>query len=379
MEVTRKKDTGTGSAGQVIGLGEFTVIAVNPTNEQRAKLFGRELSEDDEKKEETKYEDLKDTNGDEQVIVEFWIKSKAPESVIKSLRFYLVDKLAVSKEGKDADGNEKTIKNQYVNQCGESAWGLDKSSLQPFFTNFTKFGSDETFGEKEVRQAIAGEADLYAFLKVWLSNVNFKDAKASNKIFLDKKKMFNNLNQLLENEIRPIIDTSNEIETVRESLDKFFTMSESLRKEMKDSIGGLDLKLKELRKDCLCGSFVALAYVQSKEKDGEVKHIQKFYREFLPVEIGIKTGNKWNNVNTIKALTTGNLKDIPVLKKFVEKIEDPAHGIKDSYAIVPMMKFNADTFQQASNDLFRDESGEDDKDYHPVITNSNEALDDLPF
>lgn len=247
-------------------LGE--TIAVNPTREQLAKLKGYELKEPEEGKEikEFSYEG-KTPEGDEYVDMVFYIKAIThPDKPIFQHRFRLVDKDVISEK---EENGVKTVKCQWVNQQGFTAWCDDKKNLLDKFTKIQKktyedkvLISTENLGDSEYRLAIQGEGALYNFIQAWCDKGSAFTGKSclETNVFIDKKKAFRNIEKYVESEIRPEIGNAR------------------------------------------TGPFNILAMVGISEKDGKVNHFQNVYNEFWPD--GKYTG--WKFKSMLPCITSGN-------------------------------------------------------------------------
>lgn len=183
MTGTKRENTG-GERQLKIGWTESKVISACPTTEELGKI-GIDVDEEPEYIKENK-------EGTNVARIDFWMEDV--KSGYKYKRsFFLEDSVSETKakEGEEAGFKKKT---QYINQVGESGWAESKKDLQARFTKFRKKvkGTEdeyEEYGDKSFRVAKKGEADLMAFIKMWLSGCNFYDVDTN--ILLDMKKIFN--------------------------------------------------------------------------------------------------------------------------------------------------------------------------------------------
>jgi hypothetical protein len=160
-----------------VGLGEFKVIAVNPTIEEYKNILGITLAED------SKAADYlgESRDGNTTLRLDFWgenTKTKEKDKVT----FFLEDKVKENKiEEEDTD---KVKKYQFINGVGSCTWAEDVNDLKPWFT---KYGTP--------RKAFVGEEELYLFAKRWLGKLDtFKaDADLS---FLWKPLMKGNVSEI---------------------------------------------------------------------------------------------------------------------------------------------------------------------------------------
>lgn len=305
------------SQGKKLYTGFFSgkVVAVNPSKEELAELIGYELKDDAE---DIKYEGTTE-KGDAFVSLSFWLKSETPEPKYFNARFRLVDKQVTS---------EKTGKTQFVNATAGSTWVDSEANLPDWFTHFQEGEKDNktNVADKEHREAIQGEANLYVFLRAWLAKVEWFDYAKMTKggeeptnVLIDKNRLFRNVEEYVNEEYRWLV-----------------------KQQMQyDAETNRDEKAK-LAKSLLTAPIVALACVYSTEKDGELKMYQNLYSEYM--------GNYMlKNINL--AITTGNWMTNDKTKKFYEQIKGE-HGCKDAYTLTQLQDFNPDEHQQTSEQTF---------------------------
>ena len=202
----KRENTGGGDFGKKVGLFECTVIAVNPTIEEFKDKLGMELKEDSKAAEylgETK-------DGNSYVRVDIWLQRVNNDDKFKT-SFFLEDK-----ERENKDGTKK----QYINSIGMCSWAADENDLAEWFTKGRDF-----------RVAYTGEEDLYNFMRVWLSELDYRDAETV--LQLEWKKL------------------------MRGNV-----------KDLRDQVDGE-----------WCKSVIALATVIVKERDGESKEYQGVYNK----------------------------------------------------------------------------------------------------
>lgn len=295
-------------SGKKLYTGFFsgTVVAVNPTKEERADIIGYELDADAE---DIKYEGKNDKDEDFVQIV-FLLRSDTPEPKYFEARFRLVDKPLVS---------QNSGKTQWVNQTAGSTWVDDEANLPEWFTHFQDKNKQNT-ADKFYREAIQGEANLYVFLRAYLGKVSFFDVDTN--VLVDKARLFRNVEKYVRDEYQPLIDArlAYEKETDRDA---------------KAALG----------KELLVGTGpgpVCLATVYTKDTDEGPKMYQNLYQEFLG-------GFMQKKVNL--AISSGNWMADDKLKKFYEQIKGE-HGCKDAYTLTALQEFNADEHQQSSGSTF---------------------------
>jgi len=294
------KQTNTGSGGKLFtGIFSAKVIAINPDRAAVAEMYNSTV---DPEKKELEYEG-KSKDGDEQIQIVPWVEITSSEFTGQKFRipYYITDKLMIWPTSK---------KLQFVSQTGDNGSADSLENLQDWFTHFQDFKSKENTADKIVRQGLSGEADWYKFLKPWLSNVKFSDPATN--ILFDSKKLFRNVDKYITDEYRALLKLSKE--------------------------------------DSLTGEIVILAYVQTKEKDGQLVHQQKFWPEILGRQV--KDGSRYSPTMQVvnSAVSTGNWKG--GLEKWHKQITDVEHGCKGSYTMGLLTEFDAATFQQSTNNTF---------------------------
>lgn len=147
-------------------VGVFTgkVVAINPSKEEYETILDKSLPEDSRA---TEY--LGETSeGEAYVMVAVWLQDDEGKNF--KIPFFLKN---IERENKDM------TKKQYINNIGMCTWADDPNNLPDWF-----IGRDFT---RDYRVAMLGEEELYAFLRVWLSNLNFSEKKTT--LVLDWKKV----------------------------------------------------------------------------------------------------------------------------------------------------------------------------------------------
>lgn len=247
----------------VVGFLNCKVAAINPTKDEIIKLMG--ILED-------KTENFKDKEyigeteeGQTKMVIEFWLQEELTNKFF-NYRVSLIDKIQENKDGTKA---------QYISCTGDTSWVDDEANLQTWFTNFTN-KDREPIGDKAFRKAYIGEANLYTFIKNWLSGVDYRNTEVN--ILMD-------WNKLMRGNV----------------------------KELTDLIGTE-----------IANNVVVMGEVRIVEKDGETKHYQGIYnKNVLPayclkfVRIGSTTG-KWDTNYLVR--------------KFVEEIGGE-YGSKNIYML----------------------------------------------
>lgn len=134
-----------------IGLCEVKVIAVNPDEEQYVEITGNEVREGSKQ-----FDYLSvDEDNNKQLRVDFWLQDVKNEENVFKTSYFLKNVVRLDKN------KEKT---EYINQFGNTAWSTSKNLLK------------DEFKKTDYREAHEGESDLYAFLKVWICNLDYRDA-----------------------------------------------------------------------------------------------------------------------------------------------------------------------------------------------------------
>lgn len=254
------------------GFSMMELLLLNPTTEERGELFGY-VPKTDAKPQ--LYEG-RTPEGDDYVDIVVYVKMIThPDKPIMTHRFRFVDKDVVSE--KEEDG-VKTTKYQFVNQQGMTSWCDSEKNLLEKFTKIQKktyvdkvLTNTENIADSQYRKAIVGEGQFYNFFQAWIDGVAYTGESAKETdIFIDKKKMFRNIDKYVESEFKPLI------------------------------------------KDKRAKAFNGLATVGISEKDDKVNHFQNLYSEFWPdgknsgwkfkgMLTSINTGDWTINENTIKA------------------------------------------------------------------------------
>lgn len=222
-----KGDVKTSKASEGIqvltGLGLIEeIVAINPTNEQKAKIFGYDL---DESREEVEYTGEND-NGKEKLSLDVYFNVRGEFSTRKHRFFLENEPIIIEKEG-------ESDKFKWINQTGQTSAAESKEDLAEWFTEFSKWDDDEkkyvpTGENKAFRKCLKGEDQLMRFLREALS-LNY-ELPSANLEYNYKKLFAGNVKELLT-----------------------------------------DLKGELFRK------FVVMIQVVTKEKDGEESHFEKLW------------------------------------------------------------------------------------------------------
>lgn len=189
----KKESKGTGEGIQLYcGLGLVEeIVAINPTNEQKAKIYGYEA---DDSKEEVEYTGKND-EGDEKLSLDIYYRLQGVETPRKH-RFFL-ENCPIEFEDKENEDKKLFL---WVNQVGQLAKAASKDELSDWFTEFQEWDKNaEKFiktGEKKIfRKCLKGEDGLMRFLREAL-NINYEKSSAS--LDYNYKKLFaGNVKELL--------------------------------------------------------------------------------------------------------------------------------------------------------------------------------------
>lgn len=204
------------------------------------------------------------------------------------------------KERENKNGDKK----QYINNLGSCTWASDEDQLPEWFKG-------KANNQRDYRVAYAGEEEFYEFLRNWIQiDYTLPDAELS----LNWKKL--------------------------------------MRGDMKEISSQID--------GDLVGTFVAMATVVTKEKEGEVKEYQGVYNKaFLPT-YSLKQFklNNFDDRSKIEQLHGKKMKDLRIHEKFVVKLTGE-YGCKDYYVFKELQDYDPEMNLVASDKVI----AEDDADY----------------
>jgi hypothetical protein len=167
-----------------VGLFEVRgVVALNPTLEEKASIYGSEVGE-----EATELEYISDDKeGYQRARFDFYFGTY-PNVGIKRHSILMTNK---QRRSVKKLGDDEIVKYQFINQLGQTTWSDDEGNLPDWFTNFTKkdkkTNSRDILGPKKVRIAIEGEELLMNFLR---GLYNLADNDPSAEISYDYKEFF---------------------------------------------------------------------------------------------------------------------------------------------------------------------------------------------
>lgn len=266
-----------------VGLFEANVIAVNPTMEEFKDKLGMEIKEDSKAVEylgETK-------DGNNYLRVDFWLEEVKNQDKFK-VTFFLEDK-----ERENKDGTKK----QYINSIGMCAWAGDENDLPEWFTK-----------GRDYRVAYVGEEDLFNFMRVWLCELDYRDADTV--LQLEWKKL------------------------MRGNV-----------KDIKDQINGE-----------WCKSVVALATVITKERDGESKEYQGVYNKAFLSGYSLKQFRlvDYSDRKVQENLKNKKPRDLKGHERFVLNVIGE-YGCRDYYILKDIQEYNSDDNLVASDSYISDD------------------------
>lgn len=199
-------------------------------------------------------------------------------------------------ENKERENKDMT-KKQYINAVGACCWADDPNNLPEWFT------------ARDYRVAFVGEEDLYKFMRTWLGNLDYRSAETT--LDLDWKK-------LLKGNVNDI----------------------------RDQINGE-----------WCTNVVAMATVNTKEKDGEVKEYQTVYnRGFLP-PYSLKNFRLVDYSNDLVQANLKKKKDLKPHEKFVLDLIGE-YGCKDFFYLKDLKEYDPNDNLVASDKALAPDSPE---------------------
>ncbi len=280
----KRENTGSGEYVKSVGLFEARVIAINPNAEEYKEKLGIELKEDSKA-----IEYLGDSkDGNTYLRLDFWLEEVKNEKKFK-VSFFLEDK-----ERENKDGTKK----QYINEVGSCSWADDPNNLP------------EWFSKREYRVAYVGEEELYDFMKVWLGDLDFRDADTV--LQLEWKKL------------------------MRGNV-----------KDIKDQINGE-----------YSVNIVALSTILSKERDGEIKEYEVVYNKaFLPV-YALKQFRliDYDSPKVLSDLQSKKPKDLKAHERFVLKVSGE-YGCKDFFVLKDLKEYvPGDNFAASDSHIEEDDA-----------------------
>jgi len=275
-----------------VGLFEAKVLCVNPDAEAYKDVLGIELKEDSKA---TEYLGLNDQNN-AYLRVDIWLEDIKDGGKFP-VTFFL--------ENKERENKEFT-KKQYINDVGTCTWAADPNDFPTWFV-----GGDGKNPPRANRVAYNGEEELYNFLRIWLSELDYRVAATT--LHIEWKK-------LMKGNV----------------------------KDIEEQINGE-----------WCSNIVCLATVKMKEIDGEMKEIQRIWNKgFLP-PYSLKNFRlvNYNDPKVQQNLRTRKMKDLKAHEKFVVNLTGE-YGCKDSFLLKDLQEYNANDFLVASDKAIQTDDAE---------------------
>lgn len=277
-----------------VGLFEAKVIAVNPSAEEFEELMGWAPKEDSKQ-----FEYLGESkDGNTSLRVDFWleeIKTRNRDDMDVNEKF----KVTFFIEDKQRENKDKT-RMQYINKVGVCSWADDPNDLPDWFK------------EREYRVAFSGEEELYNFLRMWLSKLDYRDKEAV--LELEWKKL------------------------MRGNV-----------KEIKDQVNGE-----------WCSNVVCLATITTTEKDGDVKEYQRVYnRGFLsPYSLKYFRTIDFSSEETLGRLKIKKPRDLKAHERFALDVTSTEYGCRDYYILKDLKLYNSEDNIASSDKVISDEGAD---------------------
>jgi len=202
-------------------------------------------------------------------------------------------------ENKERENKDLT-KKQYINNIGTCTWADDPNNLGQWFKD-----------SGDYRVAYAGEEELYNFKRTWLSQLDYK-------------------------------------KNVDGFLSEWKKLMKGNVKDLRDEINGE-----------FCGNIGALATINTKEKDGEIREYQSiFNKAFLPT-YALKNFRliDYTNPKVIEGIKAKKPKDQKAHEKFVLAVTGE-YGTKDSYILKDIKDFDPNDFLVSSDKVISEEGSD---------------------
>lgn len=191
------------------------------------------------------------------------------------------------------------LKKQYINEVGLCSWAADPNSLGDWFK------------KREYREAHVGEENLYTFLRTWLGNLDYSNIATTLEVSWNKL-MRNNLNDL------------------------------------KSQINGE-----------WSTNILALATIETKEKDGEVKEYQRVWSKLFLPAYTMKQFRlvDYHNDQILKSIHSRNVKDLSTVEKFVKEVTGE-YGCRDYYRFRELEKYDPEMNVATSDKVISDDGSD---------------------
>ena len=273
------------------GIFNARVLGINPTASELNKILGKEAKEGDKEPEYLYTKDEKD-----HVRIVFWVEDVLSKWKTK-IEFDIINEEASTKSGNPI----------WINQLGDNA-KVTKENLQKWFIEFHKSKEDKTIiGEKNYKRALVNEAQLYEFMRAWMSGKSTTNQKINwyaptTDIFLDRKKLF------------------------------------------RGNVSELTDQLKASEEENITTTVVCAAWVDSYDKDGEIKHAQKVWLyKFVPGYLMSKINLCMQSDSWDSSADTKKIKDALVGE----------YGIKKGFRLQSLAPFDPNEHMEAGTETIR--------------------------
>lgn len=316
MAVTgTKKEPTAGVYQKTYGLAAYEVLGVNLSNKE-LKEAGYYVKEGEE---ENERDFTGEKEGNQTIFLEFACKSMAGK--LRRFSFWLE-----KKADRNSPESEKGDLYKFINDQGMTAWSTKPNEFVEIKgTNRSFFaGTDDSLNP---RPAYVGEEQFMLFMRSCMA-INYKEGG-----------------------------------TIKYNVKKLFNANFS---ELKD----------DLKSDYITTILVATT-ISVKEKDGEMKEIESFYRyAFAPGILYKDVLNKKeyteadakairDKIANNKGKTGKDRKFVTALEYLIAKMTDPDHGCKELYYLGVVKDYTSDAHIETSNEpvVVEQEEGSDTSKY----------------
>jgi len=191
------------------------------------------------------------------------------------------------------------LKKQYINEAGASCWATEQGNLADWFI------------KREYREAHVGEEIFYNFLRTWLGKLDYNSPRTT------------------------LVVAWNKI--MRNSLS-----------ELRAQIGGE-----------WTNSIVAMATIQTKEREGEVREYQSVYgKAVLPVS-ALKQFRlvDYHNADVLRRIQSAVPRDLSIAEKFVKEVTGQ-FGCRDYYRFKDIESYNPNNNVATSDKVISDDGAD---------------------
>lgn len=278
-----------------VGLFEARVIGINPTIEEFESLLGWTPKEDSKQ-----FDYLGESkDGNTYLRVDFWLEEiktrKRDDGTEVNEKF----KVTFFLEDKDRENKDQTRK-QYINTVGVCSWAADPNDLPDWFK------------ERDYRVAHTGEEQLYNFIRMWLSKLDYRSVETV--LELDWKKLMRG-----------------NVKEIREQLNGEWV-----------------------------SNIVALATVEAVEKADGVVEYQRIYNDaFLPpYSLKFFRTLDYMNPDIQAKLAIKKSRDLKPHEKFVLNVTNLEYGCKDFFTLKDLEIYDPEKNTAASDRVISDEGAD---------------------